>query len=86
MDRQTRDQREILRFMYQTSAKGNGKGYQDWLNAWRQCKSFSVNVNANSLEGALPASFMLECVWHFGMSLLLSCTLKSFLVTAIMTD
>ena len=54
-DRQTRDQRDILRFMYQTSAKGKGKGYQDWLNSWRQCRATSVNVMANSLEGVLNA-------------------------------
>ena len=52
-DRQTRDQRDILRFMYQTQAKGQGKGYQDWLNSWRQCRTNSVNITANSAEGAL---------------------------------
>ena len=50
-----RDQRDILRFMYQTSAKGSGKSYQDWMSAWRQCKTLSASVNANSMEGAFAA-------------------------------
>eukprot|EP00438_Fugacium_kawagutii_P031804 Skav203275 [mRNA] locus=scaffold324:69997:74020:- [translate_table: standard] len=35
------DKRELLRFMYQTSAKGTGKSYQDWLAEWRRCMAHS---------------------------------------------
>ena len=51
----SRDQRDILRFMYQTTAKGKGKTYQDWVQSWRQCKQLSVGVDANATEGTLAA-------------------------------
>ena len=56
LDRNTRDQRDQLRFMYQTTAKGRGKSYQDWVQSWRQCRQYSVGVDANCLEGPLTAS------------------------------
>ena len=52
---QSRDHRDILRFMYQTTAKGQGKSFQDWMQSWRQCKQHSVGVDANSPEGTLAA-------------------------------
>ena len=55
LDRNTRDQRDQLRFMYQTTAKGRGKSYQDWVQSWRQCRQYSVGVDANCLEGPLTA-------------------------------
>ena len=57
------DKRELLRFMYQTTAKGNGKSFQDWLAAWRQCMSLSSRVSANSLEGHSDSSRFSSRFW-----------------------
>ena len=48
-----RDRRDVLRFIYQTTSKGRGKSYQDWVQSWRQCQQESLGVQANSTEGAL---------------------------------
>lgn len=74
---QTREQRDLLRFMYQTSCKGCGKSYQDWIQAWKQCRLLSVNVTANSLEGAkqLQPSIFSRC---FKPLLALICSLHHF--------
>ena len=55
VDRQTREARDTLRFIYQTTAKGQGKSYQDWMASWKQCRTLSVGVQANSLEGIFAA-------------------------------
>ena len=49
-DRQGRD---LLRFMYQTSAKGGGKSYQEWVAQWKNCMDRSKSVDANFYEGYL---------------------------------
>ena len=51
-----RDPRDVLRFLYQTGAKGHGKSYQQWFEAWKQCMLLSRGVTANSREGALTAT------------------------------
>eukprot|EP00435_Cladocopium_sp_Y103_P039154 s2367_g10.t1 len=51
LEKQSRNNRDLLRFMYQTTAKGKGKGFPDWLASWKQCRLASVNCDANYLEG-----------------------------------
>ena len=51
LEKQSRDNRDLLRFIYQTTAKGHGKGFPDWLASWKQCRLASVNCDANCLEG-----------------------------------
>ena len=51
-----RDPRDVLRFLYQTGAKGHGKSYQQWFESWKQCMLLSRGVTANSMEGPLTAS------------------------------
>lgn len=46
--------RDLLRFVYQTTAKGRGKGFADWQEEWKQCAKLSKHVQANSKEGNLP--------------------------------
>lgn len=46
--------RDLLRFIYQTTAKGRGKGFADWQEEWKQCAKLSKHVQANSKEGNLP--------------------------------
>ena len=47
----TRDHRDLLRFMYQTSAKGKGKTYHQWSEEWKSSMAKSRTVHANALEG-----------------------------------
>lgn len=49
--KEARDQRDVLRFIYQTTAKGQGKSFQDWKQSWRLCLQESCDVQANSTEG-----------------------------------
>ena len=51
-----REPRDLLRFMFQTSAKGKGKSFQHWQEDWKQCMLLSKGVNANSKEGFLAES------------------------------
>ena len=51
LEKQSRENRDLLRFIYQTTAKGHGKGFPDWLTSWKQCRVASVNCDANCLEG-----------------------------------
>lgn len=61
-DRQPRDHRDLLRFMFQTSVKGQGKSFQDWLGTWRLSLRNSEHVQANSLEGVLvPVCWLCFC-------------------------
>ena len=55
--RATRDHRDVLRFIYQTTAKGQGKSFQDWKQSWRLCLQESSSVQANSLEGTLFSNY-----------------------------
>ena len=48
---QTRDHRDILRFMYQVSAKGRGKTFQEWTRQWREARRMSERTMANAKEG-----------------------------------
>ena len=48
---QTRDHRGILRFMYQVSAKGRGKTFQEWTRQWREARRMSERTMANAKEG-----------------------------------
>ena len=57
LEKCSRENRDLLRFMFQTTAKGGGKGFQDWLESWKQCKQASVNCDANSEEGAMHKVF-----------------------------
>lgn len=61
-----RDQRDVLRFIYQTTAKGQGKSFQDWKQSWRLCLQESSDVQANSKEG--NPVWVSVCVWScFGL-------------------
>lgn len=51
--RESRDHRDVLRFIYQTTAKGRGKSFPDWMQSWRSCLQESSGVQANSTEGTL---------------------------------
>lgn len=51
LEKQSRENRDLLRFIYQTTAKGHGKGFPDWLTSWKQCRVASVNCDASCLEG-----------------------------------
>ncbi len=53
------EHRDLLRFMYQTSAKGRGKSFQTWNDQWKSCMARSQHVQANSVEGDFSAS---QCV------------------------
>lgn len=54
------EHRDLLRFMYQTSAKGRGKSFQTWNDQWKSCMARSQHVQANSVEGNFAASQSLE--------------------------
>ena len=48
---QTRDHRDILRFMYQVSAKGKGKSFPEWTRQWREARRASERCKSNAREG-----------------------------------
>ena len=58
------EHRDLLRFMYQTSAKGRGKSFQTWNDQWKACMARSQHVQANSVEGGFSALKSKEfCCW-----------------------
>lgn len=47
----TREHRDLLRFMYQVTAKGGGKSYHQWSEEWKGAMTRSRTVHANACEG-----------------------------------